>query len=305
MKSLLDVKKQLKKEDNIALHRKILIYGAPKSGKTLLASSIAKVPSIKHVYWFDMENGIETVLTQGGLTDEELDKIIYIPIVDTHKQPRAAETILKSFTVPKGQKLNICQTCGKAETALNKCEEHPNDPHIEFSLMSLESDSAVVIDSMSQLGDSVVALQLRLSTYKDLRKYYGDFTIEMSAINSAIQAARCTIVAISHLLEVFKEVERQKTVDLVLQKIVPLCGSRNYSSRFGKYFGWQIVTDVRNTKYLKGSSASFIPKAESGNRANIKVEEYPEFDLSWIFRDPSTYPEPTGNKGPNIQIKKG
>ncbi len=59
MTTLLDMANKAKEGDIDA--KKILIYGPPDGGKTHLGGTIAKVPSIKKVYWFDLEGGAETL----------------------------------------------------------------------------------------------------------------------------------------------------------------------------------------------------------------------------------------------------
>lgn len=276
-----------------------MIYGPPKTGKTLLAATIIRDPSIKQVFWFDNENGIEVVVKSGEFTDEELSKIIYIRLEDVRERPIAAETVLQAFTCGKGNTVRICQTCGKVD-----CKDHTGG-FVDFGLLNYGYDTAVVLDSFSQLADSVLYYEKLILDYKYLKQYYADWTLEMAAINTAIQAAACMVIAVSHTLNIYKEVRISKTVtDLQLQKTVPLCGSGNYSSRFGKYFGWQIITDLRDGKYLKGSSATFMSKAESGNRAGLKVEDYPEFDLTYIRKPKEELPEIQAPKGPSLKLRK-
>ena len=39
----------------------ILLYGPPKVGKTELAGTLAKINDVDNIYWFDLENGADTL----------------------------------------------------------------------------------------------------------------------------------------------------------------------------------------------------------------------------------------------------
>lgn len=301
MASLLDLKNAIKEEGQIMLERKILVQGKPKSGKTILAATIAKVPGIKRVYFFDLENGIESVLAHGQLTDEELAKIIYIPIRDTHEKPLAAETVLKCFTALPSKPAKLCTMHGKVGCKHAKCGR---DDQIDFSLAALSNEDAVILDSGSQLASSILSLEMLTESYRDLRKYYGAFTIEMDAILSGIQAASCSVVMVTHLIDIMSKPDDPKVTPKLLE-IAPLFGSQNYSkNKGGKYFGWTIATEVRNGKYLIGSSPGFKQKMDLGNRAGAKIEAYDGFDLSWIFKPLADWPEPTAGASPAIKLGK-
>ena len=49
------------KRDLIKTGKTVMIYGRAKTGKTKLAASIAKSKNLDNIYWFDMENGWETL----------------------------------------------------------------------------------------------------------------------------------------------------------------------------------------------------------------------------------------------------
>ena len=90
----------------------ILLYGKPKTGETELAGTLAKLEAAKNIYWFDLENGSDTLadmVRRGKLTPEQADKIVLIKVPDLRDTPVAMETLLKSI-------------CTKA--AVKICEEH-------------------------------------------------------------------------------------------------------------------------------------------------------------------------------------
>ena len=83
-------------------HR-VLLFGPPKSGKTLLAGELA---SEFNLIWFDLESGVETLLQ---LPTEQQEKVDVIQLPDTRSYPIAIETCLK---VIKGGPANICTEHG-------------------------------------------------------------------------------------------------------------------------------------------------------------------------------------------------
>lgn len=300
MATLLELRDAIKEEGAHMIARKILLVGKPKSGKTILAATIAKASQIKRVFFFDLENGIESVLSHGGLTDAELAKIVYIPIKDTHEYPLAAETILKCFTALSTKPVNLCTRHGKVNCKKADCKSD----RIPFALSALSHEDAVILDSGSQLSSSILSLEMATESYKDLRKYYGAFTIEMDAIQSGIQAAECTMVIVTHLIDIMSKPTDAKDTPRLLE-IAPLFGSQNYSkNKAGKFYGWSILCEQRNGKFLVGSSPTFKSKMELGNRAGVKIENYEGFDLSWIFNPAEDWPEPTAGVAPAIKIGK-
>lgn len=301
MSTLLELKNKIKEEGGTSIARKVIIIGKPKSGKSILAATIAKANEIKRVFYFDLESSIESILNFHTLEDSDLAKIIYIPVRDTHEYPLAAETILKCFTATGTKPANLCTMHGKVDCKNAKCGK---EDYISFALSMLHHDDAVVVDSGSQLADSILALEMKTESYKDLRKYYGAFTIESAAILSAIQAAPCSVVMVTHLLDIMSKPSDPKEVPKLLE-ITPLFGSQNFSkNKIGKYFGWTIMTEVRNGKFLVGSSPTFKSKVDLGNRAGVKIEDYPGFDLSWIFKPVDQWPESKKAVGPTIKIGK-
>jgi hypothetical protein len=306
--SLANLRKQVKEEGLILSGRKTVIMGAPKSGKSILASTIAKAPQIKRVFYFDLEGSIESVLhapdmpavVERGwaLTEEEMDKVIYIPIRDTHEYPLAAETLLKCFTARDISPAKLCIKHGKVDCKKTDCT---ND-RIQFALSALTPEDAVILDSGSQLATSILALEMLTESYKDLRKYYGAFTIEMDAIMSGIQASQCEVIVVTHLLDIMTKPSDPK-IQPALKEIAALFGSSNYSAnKSTKFFGNAIMTEERNGQYLVGSSPSFKKKAKLGNRLGVRIEDYPDFNMSWLLRDLSQWPKIEKAAGPAIKV---
>ena len=184
-----------KARDLVPVNHSVLAMGPPKSGKTRLAGTLAQQPEVKNIYWFDIENGIDTLLHM-GLTDAELAKITVFKIPDTKDNPIAIETVLKALTSKVAG--TICHAHGKwncAECAKDKTASTP------FHLPSLTSSDWVVIDSASALGDSAAAATSlgKDSLYKLTFNDWGDVGKWLADAFSVIQQARyCNFMTLTH-----------------------------------------------------------------------------------------------------------
>src|SRR3990167_1179507 len=176
----------------------ILLYGQPKTGKTKLVGTAAQIEEIERIFWFDLENGAET-LVHMGLTEKELAKFTLFSIPDTRDNPRGIETILKCFSSKNPIALKICDEHGKVGCV--ECEKS-SKPYSEFHLPALTPRDLVVIDSGSQLVDSALAMACagKPVEYKPGWDEYGLQVKWLGDILSIMQAAKNTnFIMITHL----------------------------------------------------------------------------------------------------------
>ena len=256
----------------IAPNHSILIYGPPKSGKTKLVGTAAKIPEVKRIFWFDAENGIETLLHM-GLTEEELDKVTVFRLPDTRDNPVAIETLLKSFS--SRTPIKVCDMHGKV--ACTECSKAGNS-FTEFCLSSLTHDDLVVIDSGSQLGDSALnaACLGKDPSYKPGWDEYGLQGKWLGDILSVIQQAKHTnFVVITH--EITLEDDDKK------DKVFPLMGSKNFSMKVAKYFGTVVYVHKKMNKHVAGSSSTYRSDVLTGSRVNATLEKFSEPDMRGIL----------------------
>ena len=253
----------------------ILIYGDAKTGKTRFVGTSAKIKEFKRIFWIDLENGSDTLLNM-ELTAEEMDKIELIKIPDTREVPRGCETILKmlSSKLP----ILICHVHGKVGCVECSKENKPSTP---FLLKDCTHEDLIVIDSGSQLGDSALALACigkpvefkpGFDEWGASGKYLGDI---LSVIQ---QAANTNFVVITHTIVVEEEVNGVKR-----DKVYPLMGTRNMSSKVAKYFGTVVFLELKMGKHGGGSSSTYKPNHTTGSRLNVKVEQAKELDMRSIF----------------------
>jgi DNA polymerase III delta prime subunit len=232
----------------------ILLFGPPKSGKTQLAGTLA---AAKNLYWFDLENGYETLLK---LPTEQKDRIEIVSIPDTRSFPIAIETMLK---VIKGGSFSICETHGKISCALCKKE---SKVFTEFSTTNFTDEDVVVVDSLTQLTNSAIAhiTKNQPDDYKLNYDDWGNLGKLMDAFLSHVQNAPFNVVCISHETET--EMEDGKL------KLVPTAGTRNFSRNTARYFGEVIYCEVKNRKHIAASSTTYANNILTGSRTGVVLE---------------------------------
>src|ERR1044071_6816025 len=204
----------------------ILIYGRPKMGKTQLVGTAAKIPEIRRIFWFDGENGAETLLHM-GLTEEEMDKIVLFKVRDTRDEPIFIETALKAFTEKRG--VDICDMHGRVGCVACAKEKLPTT---FFKMTDCTHNDLVVTDSGSQLGDSAMAALClgRDSMFKPGWDEYGIQGKWLGDILTVVQQATFTnFLFITH--EICIETDEKK------DEFFPLMGTKNFSMKCGKYLG--------------------------------------------------------------------
>lgn len=250
----------------------MLIYGPPKTGKTRLVGTAAKIPQINRICWIDVENGAETLLHM-GLTEEEMDKITLIRIPDTRETPRGIETVLKMFSAK--QPIKICDLHGRV--ACPDCKSEGTS----FSLKDYTHNDLVVIDSGSQLGDSALAMACagKPVEFKPGWDEYGLSNKWLGDILSVIQAATYTnFVMITHELIIEEEVNGIKR-----DKILPLVGTKAFCSKVSKYFGTVVYAEIKMGKHAAGSSTTYKANHITGSRVNAKIETGKELSMAAIL----------------------
>lgn len=256
-------------------HR-VLIYGAPKSGKTQLASTLSEKFNL---LWFDLENGYGTLLK---LPQEQQQRIELISIPDSKTFPIAVETMLKVMT---GRECKICEAHGKV--ACPVCTKD-NAPVTVVNLSELSDDTVVVVDSLTQFTSSGIATitKNQPDDYKMQFDDWGALRAIVEKFLSQVQQARYNIVCISHEEEVEMEDGRRK--------IVPVCGSSKSSRNTAKYFDHVIYAELKNKKHMAASSTAYANNIITGSRSDFEMESAGNTLLK-LFGQPVQRPAAPGN----------
>lgn len=273
LRALVEARKNLQKS-NIDLKR-VLIYGQPKSGKTYLAATIARVPSIKRIYWFDLENGSCTLINPAlNLTSEQMNKVELITLADTKDYPIAIETMLKVMSSRKD--ITICEDHSKVNCI--HCKGMTNKGLSAMpAIASLTAEDCIVVDSLSQLGDSAFEVGSRTTSSTD-NKYakYAEQGRLLSDFLGMVQQVRTNVICITH-------VTTNEAEDTKKETVIPLCGTRNFSLKVSKYFNTVIYLSVELKKFKAGSSPTYKINVTAGDRLGVKLEEKNTSEMGDLF----------------------
>ncbi|WCD44287.1 putative ATPase [Polaromonas phage Tiera] len=255
----------------LSSNHSVLLYGPPKTGKTRLAGTAIRIPEFRRIFWFDGENGYETLLNM-GLTADELAKVTLFRIKDTRDKPIFVETMLKALATKSANK--FCDRHGKWECP--DCKK-ASLPFTSFDLRELTHNDLVVIDSGSALGDSALNACM-LGSDSMAKPGWDEYAIQgkwLGDILMQIQAATNTnFLVITH--EIAIESDKKEV-------IYPLIGTKNFSMKCAKYFGTVAYVEKKAGKHVAGSSSLYRHNLVTGSRVNAQIEKKDATDMRTIF----------------------
>lgn len=255
----------------------ILIYGPPKSGKSALAATIAESPRVDRVFYFDNENSWEVLLwmiAENKLSNEAAAKINVIRIVDSKEDPYAIDTMIKVLNSVRAP-IWLNTSDGKV---LPKKPAEQQGHIIEFQMSKLTKRDVVIIDSLSQLGDSGLAATCK-SQSSDYSPGWDEYGLQgkwLSDCLSVVQQAKyCNFVAVTHEILL----PDQDGVD----RFFPMCGTKAFCYKVAKYFGTVVSLNTKMRKHVAGSSSTYSDKKLTGSRRGLKLENMAEASLASIL----------------------
>lgn len=251
--------------------RHILVYGPPKSGKTVAVGRLAEKLRLKVV---DLEDSIKSLANPEVFKPEWANNVEVFSIPDKQTYPMGIETILK---ILKGTKTDVCHLHGKASCPQPACKQPGAFSSIDLSAFT--QDDVLVIESYSQLAESAMNYIMRDAIAKDNFDAkagwdeYGKQGRILERIGSTIQVAPYNVIVTSH--ELMIEMEDGT------KKIVPIGGTSNASKVFAKYFDDVVYCEVVNKKHRLISSTTAKPNVLAGSRAGKVLG--PEDTLLTLF----------------------
>jgi hypothetical protein len=244
--------------------RHIVVYGAPKSGKTELVGGLAKDFKL---WWISLDGGHKTLLRKDSAAYPYLKNIEVFYIRDSQLYPMAVESVLKILRAP-GRNVEICEKHGKVACPL--CSKD-GSPIGKLPLADFGPKDILVIDSYSQLMASVINNMLKDDLLKDNfdgKSTWDDYRKQGSIsdrFGSTIQVAPYNVVIITH--EVLTEMEDGT------KKIAPLGGTRNKSADFSMFFDDVVYCEIVNGEYKAYSSGEKKTRIVVGSRTGKKLQD--------------------------------
>lgn len=245
--------------------KRVLIYGESMTGKTTLAGTLA---AKYKMIWFDLEKGYEALLKLPNSTKENIE-LIAIP--DSKIYPIAIETLLKVFT---GKEVLICETHGKVSCPICK-KEGANETRV--CLNELDTDTVVVIDSLTQLSASTINFLMKdkEDTAKPEWEVYRAQGALLEKILSCMQQSKHHIVCISHVVESQQEDGKVK--------LFPVCGTSNFSRNCPRFFDDVVYLELKNKKHMASCSTTYANNITAGSRSGHSIGE--DMNLLALFQE--------------------
>jgi len=254
-------------------YTRVLIFGLPGSGKSTLAADLAKTHNL---IWITLDNDVDILRK---LDKESQDRINLVDIPDSASFPVAAATLLPLF---KNKKAVICWEHGVIQCAVCKKKAPTEFTSVDFT--SLTSKDIVVVDTVTQLGRSILAHATKDKPieYRPERDDWGAVRKWTEFFASEFQASRFNLICISQAIEAELEDGRVK--------LVPDFGSRGMSAGFAKSFSHVIFTETLNKKHKAYSSSTHANNVLTKSRTDFRIEDKNVASLASLFPIDTTIP---------------
>lgn len=257
----------------------VLIYGDGKVGKSSLAATVAKAKRITHVDWFDLENGqarLVDMAKRGELTEEEAAKIRVFRIRDSVEQPVAFETMAKLIGLKRA--LNICEEHGRVMENCQECTK-AKVSYQTFDMTQHNANTAIVVDSGSQLSDSIMHYYTKGEMLKGTSGMdaYREQGLRLVEFLTELQKGKTNWIMVTHSAAIELEAGTERIAPLDYkgakeERRYPLIGTRAFSMKVGKYFGHVAFLKVRLRQHQGGSSTTYQQDVITGSRINWTIE---------------------------------
>lgn len=277
--------------------QKVLVYGAPKSGKSLLVAQLAE-----HGYtidWFDFEFGCDVI---SNLSVEAQSRIMVYSVCD-NAVTRNASKLAAEFAAMK---------------VFTVCVEHGDVNCVGCKARKLDMDTydpredkgpkhVTVFDTLTQLVTSVDGQLTRKEKFldwstitKEDKKEWGHWNVQGLFLNqflSAVQNSRGKVVCITHETDLDPEKNKRSKI------VQPHVGTKNNSKHIAKYFGHVVYCKLKGNKHSVISATTDDMVIVAGSRTNINVGTHPK-GLAGCFEDLAKYKPSTPPTAEELEADK-
>lgn len=237
----------------------MLIYGPPKSGKTVLAAQLARH---YHLHYFDCDGGYEALF--GAVPKEFWKNITLYRVYDTPTAPNAVALATKVFGSAKP--VNICEEHGSADCA--ECLKAKKAFQV-FDKSKLTTRDVVVWDSGTQLSASAMNQAIGKLGELDYRKkefgHYDQQGLFLSNILAYQKRMPCHRVMITH--------EQNLALTSGEKKIIPVLGTSNFARQCAKDFGHVVYAQLKNNKHSIITGTLSNSNIGAGSRSNLDIKD--------------------------------
>lgn len=244
--------------------RKVCVYGQPFTGKTDLVGRLAET---KRLWWFDLDDGIKTLLHSPRMKKEWFKNINVFRLPDTQLLPIGIDTVLR---VIKGGECKICHLHGAVNCLV--CTKNAPEKFSTINVNTFTNDDILVVDSGSQLASSIMChiskKELAAEKWMDFSPGWDEYKkqgLVSNRVYSIFQHAPFNVCIITH--EQLVKLEDGK------QKIVPIGGTSEYSKEFAKFFDDVAYCDIVNGKHKVATSSTYRANILTGSRSGKELEK--------------------------------
>lgn len=256
--NLLDLAKELKRT-NKEIPQTMLVFGDAFTGKTSLVAQLARKYKLK---WVDTDAGYSAIFK--ALPEEYWKNIDLVEVRETPAKAVSAATVHRILSA-RGP-IRISDSTG----VVNCVETTKNGgTFTEWDPTTWDTNTVLVFDSLSTIGDSAIKHYLGGTTTMEFGeksfKHYDKQGLLLTAILGLSQRMKCHVVFITHQEEL--EMEDGK------KKLAPVCGTRNLSTRVGRYFSHCLHCSIKNKKHVVNSNTVGDLRVIAGSRQRVEVTD--------------------------------
>lgn len=235
----------------------VLLYGPPKTGKTEAAGDLSKLGY--NIWYFDIEGGS---LTLTKLPPEAQTRIHLFQVRDTIENQYAAKTLLKILNWRNVGPKQLCLAHGNLDCPVCKKDGAEFE---EFDITKLGPRDIIVVDSLTQLSDSIIASVLPTYDSKAEFDHWANQGTKLDSLMDWMKASKCHVIFISHEQEIKMEDGKEK--------LTAVGGTRNYARKLARNFSHVVYMTIVNKTHRALSRSVAMNGVVTGSRTDADTEK--------------------------------